>query len=196
MKTIENLTSYSLAVLILFSLLFFGCAAKVINFEQRMLIDADSLFHAGNYEAAKLKYTKLRDTGPQSEQAKTAQYNLGYINIYYQNPSTNPEAALREFKLFTALYPEDFRIGEVNSWIRLIVLMQSFKKEYQDTMNKIEQQIKDKDQQLNQVRRVNVETVTESLRICYEGRDSLARKVKELENVIVDLERKCQQAGR
>jgi hypothetical protein len=196
MKTINYFTLYSHPVLILFSILFVGCAPKFINFEQRMLIDADSLFHAGNYEAAKLKYTKLRDTGPQSEPARTAQYNLGYINIYYQNPSSNPEAALREFKLFSALYPEDFRIGEVNSWIRLIVLMQSYKKEYQDTVSKIEQQIKDKDQQLNQARRVNVETVTESLRVCYEGRDSLSRKVKELENVIVDLERKCQQAGR
>lgn len=196
MKTTKKFSFYLLVVLILSSLSFFGCAAKVINFEQRLLNEADSLFRAGNFEAAKLKYTKIRDSGPQSEPAKSAQYNLGYINIFYQNPSANPEAALREFKLFAALYPEDFRISEVNSWIRLIVVMQSYKKEYQDTMNKIEQQIKDKDQQLNQARRVNIETITESMRSCYEGRDSLSRKVKDLENVIVDLERKCQQAGR
>jgi outer membrane protein assembly factor BamD (BamD/ComL family) len=196
MKTFKKITFYSYPVLILFSLLLFGCAAKVVNFEQRMLNEADSMFHAGNYENAKLKYTRIRDSGPQSEPARSAQFNLGYINIYYQNPSANPEAALREFKLFAALYPEDFRIGEVNSWIRLIVVMQSFKKGYQDTISKIEQQIKDKDQQLNQARRVNIDIVTESLRTCYEARDSLNRKVNELENVIVDLERKCQQAGR
>jgi hypothetical protein len=95
------------------------------------------------------------------------------------------------------LYPEDVRIGEVTSWIRILVAMESFKKEYLLTATKLEQaknrEVKESE---SKTRKINIDSITESLKKCYDDRDSLARKTKELENVIIDLERKCQQAGK
>ncbi|NLG16728.1 MAG: hypothetical protein GX556_05290 [Fibrobacter sp.] len=189
----------ALTGIILLLSLIMGCAAKVVTFEQLMLFEADSLFRAGNYEYAKVKYSKIQGSRPESDEAKKAQYYLGLINIYYDNPFANWEMALQEFKKFASLYPNDFRIGEVNSWIRLLVVMQSFKKEYRGTADKLEQLAKSKEMEASQPqqpRRLNIDMITESLRNCYSDRDSLTRKSKELENFILDLERKCQQAGR
>ena len=175
-----------------------GCGAQVVTFEQQLLGEADSLFKVGNFEYAKVKYAKVKESKPKSDAARRAQYQLGYINIYYDNPFANWEAALREFKTFVSLYPDDFRIGEVNSWIRLLIVMQSFKKEYRGTATKLEELNKKEleHQQTPPPRKINIEAVTESLRNCFQDRDSLTRKSKELENLILDLERKCQQAGR
>lgn len=170
----------------------------MVHYEQQMLAEADSLFKAGNYEYAKVKFAKIRDDHPETDAARAAQYNLGYINIYYDNPFANWEAALREFKMFATLYSHDYRIGEVNSWIRILVVMQSFKREYQGTINKLDQiKIKEKDtEQKTVTKKINMDSITESLKSCYDDKDSLIRKTKELENVILDLERKCQQAGK
>lgn len=176
------------------SLILCGCAAQVVTVEQKILHEADSLFNAGNYEYAKVKYAKVRDSKPNSQYSRIAQYQLGYINVYYENPFANWEAALREFKLFTSLYPDDFRIGEVNSWISILIAMRTFKKDYLGTNNQLER-LKIKEESRPRLTS-NIETITESLRNCYNEKDSLARKTKELENVILDLERKCQQAGR
>jgi tetratricopeptide (TPR) repeat protein len=176
-----------------------SCFSSAVTFEQKILAEADSLFQIGNYEHAKVKFAKVRDSKPKSDAAKKAQYYLGYINIFYDNPFSNWEAALREFKLFTALYPNDFRIGEVNSWIRLLVVMQSYKREYLGSSSKLEELSKKEllppPPPVVVPKKMPIETITESLRNCYDHKDSLSRKTRELENVILDLERKCQQAG-
>jgi outer membrane protein assembly factor BamD (BamD/ComL family) len=173
---------------------------KVINQEssvQDLHSKADSLFNAGNYEYAKVKYSKICATFPETDAAKTAQYYLGYINVYYDNPFANWEAALREFKTFATLYPQDYRIDEVNSWIRILVVMQSFKKEYQGTISKLDLvKLKEHKENDSKFKKVNIDFIIESLKRCDDDRDSLAKKTKDLENVIIDLERKCQQAGK
>lgn len=189
-----------LTLFLLFTIVFlYGCAGKVLTYDQQLLSEADSLFRSGNYEYAKVKYSRIRDAHPETEAAKSAQYFLGYINVYYDNPFANWEAALREFKMFSTLYPQDNRIGEVSSWIRILVVMQSFKKEYQGTSLKLEQfknkETKETDSK-NLLRKLNIDVITESLKKCYDDRDSLVKKSKDLENVIIDLERKCQQAGK
>jgi len=181
-------------------LLFFpGCAAKVVTYEQQLLSEADSLFKVGSYEYAKIKYSKIRDTYQETDAAKTAQFYLGYINVFYDNPLANVEGALREFQRYATMYPRDVRIGEVNSWIRILVAMQSFEKEFHGTSDKLEQarnrEIKENDLRA-QLKKMNLETYTDALKKCDDSRDSLARKTKELENVILDLERKCQDAGK
>jgi hypothetical protein len=45
-------------------------------------------------------------------------------------------------------------------------------------------------------RKTNIEIITESLRNCLEAKDSLSKKAKEFENVILDLERNCLKAGK
>jgi outer membrane protein assembly factor BamD (BamD/ComL family) len=173
-----------------------GCGGRVLTYEQQLLGDADSLFRAGNYEYAKVKYDKIRSLKPSSPAARTAQYYLGYINIYYENPFASWEAALREFKLFVSLYPDDARVDEVNSWIKLLVVMQSFKKDFIGTSNKIDS-LKTVQQTtaLNTATKtnINIDVLTESLRNCYHVRDSLDKNSKDLENFIIDLEDKCRE---
>lgn len=183
-------------------MMFGGCAAKMLTIEQQLLLEADSLFRAGNYEYAKIKFDKIRNTYSETDAAKTAQYNLGYINIFYDNPMSSPDGALREFKTFVTLYPQDVKVPEVNSWIRLLVSLKSFEKENDLTLNKYDKlkirESKDNDirAQIAQFRKLNENVNQEALKKCSEEKDSLSRKAKELENVIIDLERKCQDAGR
>lgn len=176
-----------------------GCAAKMVTHEQQLLSEADSLFKVGNYEYAKIKFDKIRNTYSETDAARIAQYNLGYINIFYDNPMSSPDGALREFKTFVTLYPKDQRVAEVNSWIRLLVSMKSFEKENNYTSDKFEQlksrEIKENDIRA-QIKKINENTSSEIIKKCSEERDSLSRKTKELENVIIDLERKFQDAGR
>jgi outer membrane protein assembly factor BamD (BamD/ComL family) len=179
---------------------FSGCAVKRFSYEQQLLSEADSLFKVGNYEYAKVKYAKIRDAHPETDVAKTAQFYLGYINVFYDNPFANWEASLREFRMFATLFPQDYRIGEVNSWIRILTVMQSYKKEYQGTINKLDQikakeLIKDNEPRAI-VHRINIDSIAETLRKCFDDRDSLVRKTKDLENAILDLEKTCQGAVR
>lgn len=177
-------------------LLLCGCGGKIV-IRDSMLNEADSLFKIGNYEYAKVKYARIIDAHANTDAAKTAQFFLGYINVYYDNPFANWEAALREFNKFSRLYPQDARIGEVSSWIRILVVLQSFKKEYQRTISKLEgdknREVKETDPKIL-LRKF--ESITESVNRCNNDRDSLVKKSKDLENVIIDLERKCQQAGK
>jgi outer membrane protein assembly factor BamD (BamD/ComL family) len=191
-------------VLTFLAVAIIGCAAdKFHSFEKQLLFEADSLFRDGNFELAKIKYMKIRDMKPNPSVASTAQYYLGFVNVYYDNPFANWEAALREFKLFAAQYPDDIRIDQVNSWIRILVVMQSFKKDYLGTMTRLEDVSKQR-QVDSRLMHEHLQTQTKSamdslsaiLRNCNEYRDSLVRKSHDLENVILDLERKCQQAGR
>ncbi len=177
-------------------LLLCGCGGKVVIHDP-LLLEADSLFKIGNYEYAKAKYARILDAHANTDAARTAQFYLGYINVYYDNPFANWEAALREFKKFSTLYPQDSRIGEVSSWIRILVVLQSFKKEYQKNISKIEdnknREVKETDPKILLKK---FESITESINRCNGDRDSLVKKSKDLENVIIDLERKCQQAGK
>lgn len=177
------------------ALLLCGCGGKVVFYEQQLLAEADSLFRAGNYEYAKVKFDKVRTLKPASPAARTAQFYLGYINVYYENPFASWEAALREFKLFVSLYPDDARVDEVNSWIKLLVVMQSFKKEYigtSDQLEELKQQKTDTPETLRpKPSAVNIDALTESLRSCYHVKDSLNQRSKDLEKAILDLENEC-----
>jgi outer membrane protein assembly factor BamD (BamD/ComL family) len=186
-------------------MVLFGCVAadKFSTFERHLLFEADSLFRDGNYELAKIKYMKIRDMKPAPSVAKKAQYYLGFINVYYENPFANWDAALREFKTFAELYPDDFRIDQVNSWIRILVVLQSFKKDYVGTVSRLEDVSKQRQtdsrliqEHLQAQTKTALDSLSATLRNCNEYRDSLVRKAHDLENVILDLERKCQQAGR
>ncbi len=187
-------------LLLLFATTLFlgGCAAKRYSYDQQLFFEADSLFKVGNYEYAKVKFAKIRDAHAETDAARLAQFYLGYINVYYDNPFASWEAALREFKNFVTLYPRDIKTHEAQSWIRILVAMQSFEKEYQGSTYKLEQQksreSKEKDQQQVQ-RKLLIESNSDQLKKCTDDRDSLSRKTRELENFILDLEKKCQAAA-
>ncbi len=177
-----------------------GCGGgRYITFEQKLLGEADSLFRAGNYEYAKVKFDKVRNAKPNSPSARTAQYYLGYINIYHDNPFTSTEAALREFKRFVSQYPDDLRLDEVHTWIKMLTLMQSYNRGFEGATSRItelNEKLKAEPpptQQSKTASTVNVDALTESLRNCIHVRDSLDKKSRDLENFILYLEKECVQ---
>lgn len=187
----------------LFLYLLAGCGGKVVTYEQQLLFEADSLFKIGYYELAKNKYQKILLLTPNSPAARIAQYYLGYINVYYENDMASWEAALREFKKFLALYPDDVRANEVKSWIKVLNAMQRFQKEYGSLKKEIEEfkpPPKEKEEcevvVPPKISPLTIEALNESLRNCTHARDSLIKKNKELENFILELEKECQEAGR
>lgn len=184
-----------------FSICFLtGCGGKVVTYEQQLLFEADSLFKIGYYELAKSKYQKILLLTPNSPATRLAQYYLGYINVYYENDMASWEAALREFKKFLALYPDDVRADEVKSWIKILNAMQRFKKEYgsvKEELAKIKPSEKEECEVVpQQTSPLTIDALNESLRNCTHTKDSLLKKNKELENFILELEKECQEAGR
>jgi outer membrane protein assembly factor BamD (BamD/ComL family) len=181
---------------------FIDCASstiKMVSYSSRMLEDADSLFYSGNYAEAEKYYDKIRSTRLQTEEAKTAHFQFAYLNVYYKNPNANWNVALKEFKSFATLYPNDSRIGEAFSWIRILTVIKSFDTQFRTSTNQVERLKYFKKESL-QSQRYILDSVAAVIRNCNESRetyrDSMAKVNAKLENVIIDLEKKCQQVGR
>lgn len=166
-----------------------SCASQSFTHADKLLLEADSLFRAGNYEYAKIRYTKLRDEFPKTRAGTRAQYKLGYLNVYYDNPFASWEGALREFKRFAALHPNHELIEEVNSWIRLLVVLRSFKRQYEGSTRELKElqtrpfkpKRKEKDE--------SYDVLLEAVRKCYTEKDTLLRKIRVLEDVISEIEK-------
>jgi outer membrane protein assembly factor BamD (BamD/ComL family) len=170
-------------------------SVKMVNYKTRQLAEADSLLYSGKFEESKALYDKIRSAQTNSEEAKTAHFNIAYINVYYKNPNADWAAALSEFKSFAALYPKDPRISEALSWIRLLTVIRSFDNEFKRASTQV-QRLKLDQSEARMTQRMFLDSMASMLRGCYQVRDSLVKKNTELENVIIDLEKKCQQAGR
>ncbi len=157
------------------------CASNVASFtfEDKLLAEADSLFRTGNYEYAKLKYAKVRDDYPKSGAGSRAQYSLGYINVYYDNPFADYNAALREFKKFAANYPNDKRLDMVNNWIRILTILQDFGKSYYGSNS----QLRDLKNRQSSIFK-NYSTLQDAYLRCDRMNDSLAQRVRILEGII------------
>lgn len=150
---------------------------------RRQLIHADSLFQNGNYEIAKMEYTKLRDKCTEPEIAATAQYRLGYINIYYNNPFADYEAALREFKRFQSMYPRHGKIEQVQNWIRMLTVLTNFARDFDGNSK----QLKNLDTQREDIIK-NYSVLQEAYFQCDAVKDSLINEVKALEKLIIKLQ--------
>lgn len=116
--------SLLLITLVTASLIMISCAANTavsqVSFDMRLMNNADSTFRAGNYEKAKQKYLQVTDKG-QSENARAlAQFKLGYLNVYYENPFADYNMALKEFRKFVKKYPSHSKCSEANNFIRII----------------------------------------------------------------------------
>jgi outer membrane protein assembly factor BamD (BamD/ComL family) len=194
---LNNHFPIAIVTIIVFTLL--GCGGKMLTYEQQLLGQADSLFHAGNYEYAKFRFDKIRTLSPGSPAARIAQYYLGYLNVYHENDLGRVDAALREFKQFVTLYPNDERIDEVYSWIKILTALQKNEKEYIGTTDSIASLKAQKTKSDKAVKSLvpvdSIAALNDVIRKCNHVRDSLSRKNKELENFIVDLEKKCTEAA-
>ena len=168
-----------------------------------LIAEADSLFTAGNFESAKAVYEKIRlGMPPESPEAQKAHYYLAYINVFYKNPWADWNSALTEFISFAALYPDDPHMDDVRSWIRILTTIKSFETEYRKTSHQVERLTADKNT-TREVQRFHLDSMAVILRNSYESRDSLARTCDSLArknvgliNTIIDMEKKCQQAGK
>lgn len=166
-----------------------GCATgHVLTYPEQLLNEADSLFRAGNYEFAKIRYTKIRDNYPGSPAAPRAQYNLGYINVYYKNPFANWDGALREFKRFAAQYGSHELVDNVNSWIRILVVLQSFKQQYDQNNDKIASLLKKEEIVKEQNSGASYEVLLDAVRNCYSEKDTLLKRIQVLNEVIESIE--------
>jgi outer membrane protein assembly factor BamD (BamD/ComL family) len=165
-----------------------GCSSQMVTFETKLLVEADSLFRNGNFEYAKARYAKVHAEFPNSHSGAQAQYMLGYLNLYYDNPFASWDASLKEFKTFAAQYPDNELIPQVNSWIRLLVVLQSFKRQYdisQAEVASLEKELQDKRQSSNPHQiEAKYEVLMEALQRSDNEKDSLASRIRVLEEVI------------
>jgi hypothetical protein len=178
------------ALLCLLVLSMWHCAGRVVTATGRQLQEADSLFNAGDYVHAKMAYNKVVSSRPGTEAAREAQYRLGYLYLYYNNPFADWEAALREFLEYQAQYPDGRRIEEVNTWISLLHAIQSYQEGYDLTAKQARNL---ESNRTGQSRKIS--TLTEALLSCEAVKDSLqkeaeflSRKVKDLEELILKLQ--------
>jgi len=180
---------FSFFLIILTALIFERCTTtKPIiryGYETQQIKEADSLFRIGNYEGAKNKYIEIRDKSRNQTAAACAQYSLGFINIYYDNPFANYNTALEEFKLFVKKFPNNQRLDLANNWIRILtILKNSKKKKVDDNVEKL------KEIEMKQEKIINeYETLQESYKNCNILADSLAERIKVLEGVIEALDK-------
>jgi outer membrane protein assembly factor BamD (BamD/ComL family) len=182
-----------LAAAVLAATLTASCASQAVQYtrERKLFVEADSLFEAGNFEYAIRKYSRIRNEYPRTPTGANAQYNLGFIHVYYENPFADYEAALREFRQFAKMYPKDRRIDEVNNWIRILTVLRDFAMHYEG--NK-EQLLTIKQRHTNTSKEYT--NIQDAWLSCDAKVDSLQRRiivlqgnVEALEKIITELER-------
>jgi outer membrane protein assembly factor BamD (BamD/ComL family) len=119
--------AWAFICLMLSSLFVLQCAGRFVTTTDKELLSADSLFYsAGDYTHARLAYLSLVTSRYPSETTEKAQYMLGYINIFYDNPFADRSAAIREFTVYQSKYPLGKRIDEVNSWLAHLHKLESY----------------------------------------------------------------------
>jgi outer membrane protein assembly factor BamD (BamD/ComL family) len=170
-----------------------GCSPvpPTYTFDKKLLADADGKCKQKSYAEALKTYEEIVKTFPQTTSARIALYKVGFVNIYYDNPLSDWNAALSAFKLFQKNYPDDPRVDEVNTWIRVLVAMESFSSQYGETSARIKS-LMNKSTEVSG----NYETLLEAIQKCSSDKDSLDneknalnQKIKELEQTILKIEK-------
>ena len=151
--------------------------------DKRALVEADSLVREGNYESALHTYRKISEDYTGAPSGATAKYKTAYLNVHYDNPFADFNAALREFEEFRREYPQDRRVENANSWIRILTVLQEYEENYHgknSTLNTIREQ--------QELTKEQYRAAREKLAGCESKTDSLERAVEILEGVIKKLD--------
>jgi outer membrane protein assembly factor BamD (BamD/ComL family) len=166
-------------------------ATKLYTFDTDLLAKADGKFKQRKYAEALTQYKDIITRLPKSVSAPTALYKIGFTNIYFDNPQPDWTAALKAFRLFQKQYGNDPKIDEVNTWIRILVVMESFAAQYGESSART-QKWKNKTLERNET----VEQLREEFLRCSFEKDSLnleknalVQKIKELEATILKIEK-------
>ena len=178
----------SLTAILFFSSCAANRAASNITFDTGKMSIADSVFNAGNYQSAKLKYQEIFESGKSSGLRALAQYKLAYLNIYYENPFANYEEALKLFKKFTKDNPKNSRVGEANNYIRILSNIESIKHAAQKDEDAAVEKTKDSIAKKHENLITNILNIKKERDQCKSNSDTLTKKIKVLESVISELE--------
>lgn len=143
---------------------------------------ADSLFQIGNYDIAKMEYSKLRDNEKDEEINAHAQFNLAFIDIYFDNPFADYDVALKEFKKFVSEFPNHPNASRANNWIKILTALRGFSREYKGNNETLTTMKEKCDQYVKQY-----SILKYSYQKCDSVRDSLIQQVKVLERVIEEI---------
>jgi outer membrane protein assembly factor BamD (BamD/ComL family) len=161
------------------------------TFDKKLLAEADGKCKLKKYAEALKTYGEIVKTFPQTSSARTALFKIGFVNIYFDNLLADWNAALNAFKLFQKHYPDDPRIEEVNTWIRILVTMELFKTQYGETSERVKSLMNK-----STVVSGNYETLLEAIQKCSFDKDSLDneknalnQKIKALEQTILKIEK-------
>ena len=182
------LISNFIVLFILISFIF-QCAPTVKTVEvssnstiENIFLYADSLFNIGNYDIAKLEYKKIRDNNKDKEIIAYAQFNLAFIDIYYDNPFADYNIALIEFKQFVSEFPNHPRVSAAKNWIKILTVLRGFSREYKGSTETLSI-IKEKcDEYLKQY-----SILKNSYQRCDSVKDSLKQQIQVLERVIEEI---------
>jgi len=173
-----------------------GCASSTVTsytYDRSLLTVADAKFEKKRYAEALQVYQELAYSPDyaQSNSAKLALYKIGYLNIYFDNPKANPKAALEAFNTFKLRYPRDKLIGDVTTWIKILVVLKSFEDQFDEITFRMKRL-----QSKSAVTTGSLDTLIESFQHCSAERDSLdsekstfLKKIAELEQTIVKMEK-------
>lgn len=187
-KTARSIHLFQLILIVIIWTLGVHCSSqkKIIThygYDMRQLAEADSLFNEGLYELAKMKYTKIKNDMKNKKIAEIAQYSLGYINIYHENPFADFQAALREFKLYMSTYPNGQNLENAKNWVRMLTSFKNFDKDFkgnQSMLNTIKTQ-------KNTIQK-SYDDIFNAYTKCYSKKDSLEKRIAVLEEVLLILE--------
>lgn len=179
---------FSLIILWLFiilsNLLCTSPAPVVVRYgfwEQQLDVGKERL-EEGKYEMAKMVYTKIRDDCMNVKTAAEAQFNLAMVDIYYDNPFADYEAALREFKRFASLYPKDKKTDLVNNLINILTAFKGFSRDFKGNTNEL-------NHLRNDAKKIqkNYKHLRDAHSHCESKIDSLENRIKKLTKTIEKL---------
>jgi hypothetical protein len=172
------------------------CASSTISsytYDRSLLTVADTKFEKKQYSEALKIYQELAYSPDyaQSNSAKLALYRIGYLNMYYDNTKADPKAALEAFNTFKLRYPRDKLIGDVTTWIKILVVLKSFEDQYDEILTRMKRV-----QSKSAVTSGSLDTLFDAFQRCTTERDTLdseksalLKKIADLEQTIVKMEK-------
>jgi len=168
-------------------------AVSTYTYDKSLLTVADAKFDKKHYAEALKIYQELAYSPDYSQlnSARLALYRIGILNIYFDNPKADPRSAFEAFNTFKLRYPHDKLIGEVNTWIKILVVLKSFEDQYDETLARMKRL-----QSKSAVTSGSLDTMFDAFQHCATERDSLdseraalLKKIAELEQIIVKMEK-------
>jgi tetratricopeptide (TPR) repeat protein len=168
--------------------------APALPADVALLKRADSLFALGDYPAARRAYVEARDSLVGTPEGGRAQFRLAYLDVFYRNPSANWDSALTEFQRYAAEYPDNDSVELANTWLRVLAALETREEQATTNAKKMGEVLVEQGQtpsltvkQL--VEGENFDLIFDIVRHCYIEKDSLAARIKLLEDVIATIEK-------